>query len=211
MAVPAGSDVNFTVEVSDDSGRFHRLLWGRCPVVTTFDAGRLLRALDRHLAIGLEGAPGTLRLELAGLVRDDRVTLLPERATTRIPQIERRARDLGWIPIDAPFVDIDPTTCQIDVHEDSLIDVTTVLDAWRPRPGRRHDDQLGPGRYPVATILIESAPVESGAGATLLALAGALRDRADEASVQALLNLMEKVPPLPTPSDDRSLLRCLEP
>lgn len=178
-------------------------------MVRTRDPQRFGRALALHLSG--HGAPSDGLLRTGGIVavRDDRATVLPISLRQQIPAYERPLRDAGVILHDAPWVDLDPYTCEIVVGPPALaaMDFNEVTHRLPPPP--RPDPVVEAGRYPVTCWYFTEAGsgeqhmAESEAVATLLSM---LRSRlVDEEQLSAVAAMYERTPfgrlPLRTPGE----------
>ena len=141
---------NYSVWLSDDRRRFHRLQWGGCNVVRTRDPERFRRALALHL--GGHGAPpnGLLRTDALVAVHDGRATVLPASMRQDLHRFERPLREGGVILHDAPSVDVDPYTGEAVLQPPRLPPARfdKIIEGL-PQPARP-ESVPDPGRYPLA-------------------------------------------------------------
>lgn len=153
----AGGDlpVSFSVEVAQTPDRLHRLQWGRCSVLRTPDARRLVEGLLRHLQVATVPRPGTLRLRVASVVTPAGVVLLPDGLRRDVASLGRRLAARGVHLTDGAVVDVDLASGEaeipgaIELERDELDAVAAGL------PRRRDDHPEPPGRHHVRSVLTD--------------------------------------------------------
>lgn len=197
--------VNFSVEAAQEPGRFHRLLWGGCPVVRTLDPARLVHALDRHLAAPYRPPPGAVALDLIVAVGPPGAVILPASAKSRLARLQRQLAERGYHLADVPQAVVDPGTSEVIVRTGDAFDPAAIAAAWA-RSGRT-ETIVPAGRYPLARWLVGwPTPLRvPGHSELLVALAADLVDPAARAAVIADLRVLLHADVLePVPSLDPS-------
>lgn len=149
--------VSFSVEVAETPNRLHRLQWGRCSVLRTPDARRLVEGMLRHLQVAARPPVGALRLRMASVVAPDGLVLLPDAARRDVASLGRRLADRGVHATDGAVVDV--------YVEDGEAEIPGAIDLDRGEldavaasiPRRRDDHAAPPGRHQVRAVFTDPA------------------------------------------------------
>lgn len=174
------------IRAADEHSPFHWLYWGRCPLVRTRDAERLVRALERYLA----PAPATPTPELqvrltAGVLTTGQAFLLPALGAD-LARLDRRLQSAGAALVDGPHVTVDPVTGELVLREPEV--------ALRRGPRQVLVDQLGtsrqdprvaPGRYPIARWLVDGRTEDATGAVDVARLLSELVSPTTEGGLQA--------------------------
>lgn len=187
---PPEVPVNFSVEVAQESRRFHRLLWGGCPVVRTLDPIRLVHSLDRHLTAPTPAPPGAIVLDLFVAIGPSGAVILPSSARSRLAQLQRPLTERGYQLADVPRAIVDPGTAEVIVRSSDVFDPSAVAARWGRRG--RTETIVVPGRYPLGRWLVGwSTPDRLPRRSELLVtLAAELDDHTERAAVIADLGVL---------------------
>lgn len=184
----------FGVRPADGDSNFHWLYWGRCPVVRTRDANRLLTALEQHLSVPSGAAGDSLVLRLSACITANGEAILLPAVGGSIALVDRRLREAGAMLVDAPFAVVDP-------HDGELV-VEPPTIAMRGGPRRQLVKELGttrnevsvpPGRYALAAWAVESEEGRQPRAAELVDLLGVLAAPTTERGVDGAVGLLERL------------------
>lgn len=184
----------YGVRVADDESAFHWLYWGRCPVVRTRDAGRLLGALEQHLSAPgrAEGDQLVLRMS-AGVTAEGQAFILPPLGA-EVARLDRRLRDAGAALVDGPFAVVDPVRGELVVTAPDITIGPDVRDALVERIGSaRAEAVVRPGRYPLGHWLVETDAPQASRGSGLAHLLGHLAAPATQRGVEAATSLVTQL------------------
>lgn len=184
----------FGVRPAEDDSSFHWLYWGRCPVVRTRDADRLLGALEQHLSAPVASTNDWLVLRLSAAVTADGGAILLPAVGAGVARIDRRLREAGATLVDAPFAVVDPHTGDLVLEPPSV--------ALREEPRRelvgvmgslRSETVVAPGRYPLARWAVEPRDPAGTPAAAAVELLGSLAAPTTHRGAQGAIHLVSRL------------------
>lgn len=147
--------VSFSIEVAETPDRLHRLQWGRCTVLRTPDARRLVEGVLRHLQVAAMPPDGAIRLRLASVVAPEGVVLLPDGARRDLAVLGRRLADRGVYATDSAVIDVDLATGDAQIAGAVEVDRVELDAVATNMPRRRDDHAASPGRHRVSAVFTD--------------------------------------------------------
>lgn len=166
----------FGIRPANSSSDFHWLYWGRCPVVRSRDAERLVNALEHHLSVPSAAVADQLLWPMSAVVSVAGEAFLLPKIGASIARFDRPLRAAGMTVVDVPLVAVDPSTGELVVDAPTVTLAGPARDTLLEALGTTSEEgTVAPGRYPIAAWLAESGSPPDGEAAAITHLLGGLQ------------------------------------
>ncbi|HET7486624.1 MAG TPA: hypothetical protein VFJ85_01750 [Acidimicrobiales bacterium] len=141
---------NFSLAFSRNPTDAHLLFWGGCVAARSFDPDRVVRSLVDHLSAHRPPPEGLVWVTSIPFVGPaGTAVLMPDRYNDDLRIVDRRLRQEGWVPVDAPRALVDLATGELVVADLVEYDREALAAVSEGALRRRAEATVPRGRYPI--------------------------------------------------------------